>query len=177
MFETDLERLMDELQSRYFGKYRGKVTANQDPQKRGGIEVMVPSVLGEQKLWALPCVPYAGPKVGFFAIPPVGAGVWVEFEEGRPGFPIWTGCFWAEGEIDSADASPDIAFWRTDGATIRIDATAGMLEIETAGGAKLTMTGTEIKLEAQSIKQSAGAGATSLDAGGFDAMNGALKVM
>jgi len=121
-------------------------------------------------------VPYAGPDVGFFAIPPVDASVWVEFENGERDRPIWTGCFWAAGEIPAADGTPDIAFFRTKGATIRIEE-SGTLEIETAGGAKITMTGTEITLEAPSIKHSAHGGATELSAGGFDAMNGALKVV
>jgi uncharacterized protein involved in type VI secretion and phage assembly len=48
--------------------------------------------------WAMPCVPYAGNGVGFFAIPPEGANVWVEFEGGDPSRPIWTGCFWDEDQ-------------------------------------------------------------------------------
>jgi hypothetical protein len=27
-------------------------------------------------------------------IPPIGAGVWVEFEQGDPDYPIWVGCRW-----------------------------------------------------------------------------------
>ena len=27
-------------------------------------------------------------------VPQIGAGVWVEFEQGDPDYPIWTGCFW-----------------------------------------------------------------------------------
>jgi uncharacterized protein involved in type VI secretion and phage assembly len=27
-------------------------------------------------------------------VPPVGAGVWVEFEHGDPTYPIWVGCRW-----------------------------------------------------------------------------------
>ena len=27
-------------------------------------------------------------------VPPVGAGVWVEFEHGDPDYPIWVGCRW-----------------------------------------------------------------------------------
>ena len=47
--------------------------------------------------WAMPCVPYGGQKnQGFFCIPEVGAGVWVEFEEGDLEFPIWVGTFWSE---------------------------------------------------------------------------------
>ena len=48
--------------------------------------------------WAYPSVPYAGLQTGFYAIPPVGANVWVEFEGGDPDHPIWTGCFWGPGE-------------------------------------------------------------------------------
>jgi hypothetical protein len=121
-------------------------------------------------------VPYAGPNVGFFALPPVGASVWVEFENGRRDHPIWVGCFWEESELPAADASPDITFLRTPGAVIRIEA-SGTLELETAGGVKVTLTGTEITLEAPSIKNNAQGGATALGAGGFDAMNGALKVV
>ena len=82
MTDPDLDRLMEELESHLFGKYRGKVVDNNDPDKRGSVRVVVPAVMGEKELWALPCVPYAGPDVGFFAIPPVDASVWVEFENG-----------------------------------------------------------------------------------------------
>jgi hypothetical protein len=61
----------------FFGKYRGSVANNIDPQMMGRIQVSVPAVLGEGSLsWAMPCAPYAGPGVGFFAIPPNGARVW-----------------------------------------------------------------------------------------------------
>lgn len=176
MADLDLERLLEEMEHRVWGKHRGKVVDNVDPQKRGSVQVLVPAVLGETALWAMPCVPYAGKDVGFFAIPPVDASVWVEFENGRTDHPIWAGCFWEQGEIADADAAPDIAFFRTDGAVIRIEA-SGTIEIETTGGAKITMTGTEITLEAPTIKSTANGGATELSAGGFDAMNGALKVV
>ena len=28
------------------------------------------------------------------ALPVIGSGVWVEFEQGNPDHPIWVGCFW-----------------------------------------------------------------------------------
>jgi hypothetical protein len=27
-------------------------------------------------------------------VPQIGAGVWIEFEQGDPDYPIWVGCFW-----------------------------------------------------------------------------------
>jgi hypothetical protein len=44
--------------------------------------------------WALPCVPIAGKQSGVYVVPQIGAGVWIEFEQGDPDYPIWTGGFW-----------------------------------------------------------------------------------
>lgn len=84
----------------FFGKYRGKVAANQDPLHLGRIQVEVPAIFGQDRqAWALPCTPYAGADVGFFAIPPVGSNIWVEFEEGNSDYPIWSGCFWGNDQL------------------------------------------------------------------------------
>ncbi len=84
----------------YLGKYRGIVINPRDPKKLGRVMVRVPVVHQElddaQLPWALPCTPYAGQDVGFFMIPPEGANVWVEFEEGEVDLPIWSGCFWGD---------------------------------------------------------------------------------
>jgi len=90
-----------------FGKYRGIVTDNVDPLTKGRVQVASPAVLGELQLWALPCSPFAGRDVGLCLIPPVGANVWVEFEGGDLDFPIWSGCFWGDGEYPAeAQVSP-----------------------------------------------------------------------
>ncbi len=79
----------------YFGKYRGVVLENVDPQQIGRVIVQVPDVLGTTpSSWAMPCVPAAGLQSGFFVVPPVNSQVWVEFERGNIDFPIWTGGFW-----------------------------------------------------------------------------------
>jgi len=85
---------------RFYGKYRGIVVNNLDPLQIGRLQAMVPEVLGEIPCgWASPCVPYAGTGSGFYAIPPVGAGVWIEFEAGDTSRPIWVGAWWAAGEV------------------------------------------------------------------------------
>ena len=85
-----------EVRKRFFGKYRGSVAVNVDPLEKGRLMLLVPDVLGiTPSTWALPCVPMAGPEMGTsFMLPPVGASVWVEFEQGDPQKPIWVGCFW-----------------------------------------------------------------------------------
>jgi uncharacterized protein involved in type VI secretion and phage assembly len=42
----------------------------------------------------MPCVPVAGKLSGVYVVPQIGAGVWIEFEQGDPDYPIWTGGFW-----------------------------------------------------------------------------------
>ena len=89
---------------RYFGKYRGTVVNNVDPEQRGRIQVMVPDVSNLMpSSWAMPCFPVGGMQNGFFAVPLIGAGVWVEFEQGNPDYPIWTGCFYGSAaEVPAA---------------------------------------------------------------------------
>jgi hypothetical protein len=82
----------------FYGKYRGTVVNNLDPLQRGRLMVLVPDVLGMvPSTWAEACAPLAGPTgppMGVYLVPPVGAGVWVEFEQGDPDYPIWVGCRW-----------------------------------------------------------------------------------
>jgi hypothetical protein len=112
--------------AKFFGKYRGKVEVNEDPLKLGRVQVSVPSVLGEgTSSWAMPCVPYAGDGVGLYLIPPVGANVWVEFEAGETNFPIWTGCFWGEGELPVDPPKPDTKAFVTEGVNLTIEAKSG----------------------------------------------------
>jgi hypothetical protein len=32
--------------------------------------------------------------MGTFMLPQIGSGVWIEFEQGNPDYPIWTGGYW-----------------------------------------------------------------------------------
>lgn len=86
-----------ESSTRHFGKYRGSVLNNVDPMQQGRIQARVPGVLDNLSTWALPCVPFAGVQAGMFAVPPVGSGVWIEFEQGDLNHPIWTGGWWGSG--------------------------------------------------------------------------------
>jgi hypothetical protein len=158
----------------FFGKYRGKVENNIDPQQMGRIQVSAPAVLGDGRLsWAMPCAPFAGPGVGFFAVPPVGANVWVEFEGGDPDYPIWSGCFWGLGE---APVTPALAFTKaivTDAITLKLDDTPGIggftLEVKppavavpvklvcNVSGVELTHGAASIKLTPASVSINNGA--------------------
>ena len=90
---------------RFFGKYRGVVSDIDDPLKMGRIRARVPDVLSDEiSGWAMPCVPFAGKGMGFLGLPKVNGGVWIEFEQGDPDYPIWSGTWWPDG-----DALPEVA--------------------------------------------------------------------
>ena len=150
-----------------FGKYRGIVHGNTDDQSRGRLQVVVPQIGKSVVMWALPCVPYAGPQVGLFALPPVGAMVWVEFEAGNPSFPIWTGCLWGSSDIDPNDAKPTIKFFKTDKFILRIDDDAGEVRIainsdDPSGGTQIVMHASDLTLGSSKVKVQ-GAGGRTID--------------
>jgi len=108
------------------GRFRGTVVDNDDPLRLGRVRALVPGALHDTPSgWALPSAPYAGSIVGLFAIPPQGANVWVEFEEGDPDRPVWVGGFWGEGEAPPP-ASPDRKVLRTTSSAIILDDSGGV---------------------------------------------------
>jgi len=86
---------------KFYGRYRAKVAANVDPLGQGRLSVIVPDVKSLfPKMWARPSVPFAGPLMGTYVCPPpIGSGVWVEFEQGNPDKPVWVGCYWDDQPV------------------------------------------------------------------------------
>jgi uncharacterized protein involved in type VI secretion and phage assembly len=135
---------------KYFGKYRGTVVNNVDPMQIGRIQVMVPDVSNIMlSSWAMPCVPVAGINMGMFTVPVIGAGVWVEFEQGDPDYPVWVGCFWgtaAEVPLLShmvPPAVPGITLQTAlkNGIVISdVPGPTGGIQLQTATGAMISVT-------------------------------------
>jgi uncharacterized protein involved in type VI secretion and phage assembly len=95
---------------RYLGKYRGTVVNNVDPLQQARIQATVPDVSAlTPTTWAMPCVPFAGPQSGAHVLPPIGAGVWIEFEQGDADYPIWSGGWWgSKAEVPALATAPPI---------------------------------------------------------------------
>jgi uncharacterized protein involved in type VI secretion and phage assembly len=140
-----LEDLLEHLRSRFYGKYRG-VVSDVDPSTCR-IRATVPTVFGEAPSgWCMPCVPYAGPNVGIAFLPEVGSAVWIEFEGGDVSYPIWTGCFWREGEVP-ADVQDDVkVILTTSSLELKLDDGAGSLTITDANGNTATLDSSGITL-------------------------------
>ena len=148
----------------HWGKHRGKVVDNVDNKGLGRIQVKVPGVAGDAVLQALPCTPYAGPRVGFLMIPPKDANVWIEFEDGDINKPIWSGCFWGDGQKDDTrpptdSVSPDQKVLQTEKMVLILDDQKGMLTAKlkeksskgTEQTMSLTMDKNAIVLTAQQV--------------------------
>lgn len=157
-----------------FGKFRGVVSDNRDPLMLGRIRAKVADVFGDNESgWALPSLPYAGKSVGLFLVPPTDAFVWIEFEHGDPEYPIWSGCFWAQGEVPASPAVAEMKVLKTDLVTLTINDLpgAGGLTIETTQGMK-------IKISAMGIEIDNGMGASIKLSGPQTSVNGgALEVL
>lgn len=164
--------------SEYFGKYRGKVENNLDPLGLGRVQVSVADVYGDGTLsWAMPCLPGAGPSVGFFSIPPAGANVWVEFERGDPDYPVWTGGFWDAGDTPAPMGPTQqlTKVWAGDHFRLEVMDAPGLGELTltvttAAGEAKLAASATAMELEFGGSKVAIG-----MD--GVTVNNGNLKVL
>jgi uncharacterized protein involved in type VI secretion and phage assembly len=174
MTDRDTEGLVVELtefvRNRYFGKYRGLVRDVNDPENLGRVVAQVPEVYGEENSpWALPSVPFAGQNHGLVVLPEVGDGVWVEFEAGDPSRPIWTGCWWASGEMPSPGGTETRVLVTSGGHKVILDDVENKLQLLHSGGAEITMTNNDITLKIGSSK-------VVLSASGVNINNGAFEV-
>jgi uncharacterized protein involved in type VI secretion and phage assembly len=171
--------------AKVWGKYAGKVADNADPEQMGRLKVTCDAIFGAETVWAVPCVPYAGKGVGFYFIPPKDAGVWIEFEGGDTSRPIWTGCYWAKGELPSDAASADIKLIVTDKASLKIDDSSGEVVLQNQNDAKTTWAD-DVKTEAGSATHTVGAdgvvsestpGKLEVGAAGVTINNGSMTIM
>ncbi len=86
----------------------------------------------------------AGQNVGVFAIPPVGAGVWVEFEAGDPTLPIWAGGYWSSAAEMPPSSLGGIHVVGAFGASISV--TDSGIVIDNAKGARIALTGPGVEV-------------------------------
>lgn len=165
---------------KFFGKYRGTVTANVDPLQRGRLQVQVSDVSGlVPKFWAEPCLPFVGRQSGAWCLPQIGAGVWVEFEQGDPDHPIWTGGWYTSVAdvpalaLATPPLTPATVIQSQGQNTLMISDTPG----PTGGILLKTLTGAFISISDVGITISNGKGASILMTGPTVTVNqGALVV-
>jgi hypothetical protein len=160
----------------FYGKYRGKVENNDDPTHRGRVQVSVPAVLGGGRLsWAEACAPYAGAGVGFYAVPPVGAQVWVEFEGGDPDYPILAGALWCDDEAPSPGL-PEVKMWKTDAITITLNDQSGSGGFTIEVGSPAVNVPMKLSMTSAGVELSVGSSSVKLTSASVSINDGALEV-
>ncbi len=172
--QTDevLARLIERVEGRYYGKYRGRVTDNKDPDHLGRLKAKVPRLLGDKETgWALPAFPYGGAaEQGFFAVPDVKAGVWIEFEGGDLSYPVWSGTWYTTNAIPES-ATPGKKVLKTkSGHRLVLDDDGKTLLLADSNGNRITMGANGIEIsdaKGHSIK---------MTASGVSVNDGALEV-
>jgi hypothetical protein len=135
---TDPGEMTTYLGPPYFGKYRGTVVNGNDPSGLCRVQVTVPDIMGlAPATWAMPALAFAGEGHGLFLLPEVGDGVWVEFEQGDPSYPIWTGS-WVTSAVPYAPSTR--ALVTSSGLRVLLEEGADRIRIVHPGGAKIVMT-------------------------------------
>jgi uncharacterized protein involved in type VI secretion and phage assembly len=165
---------------KYLGIYRGTVINNVDPLQQGRLQAISTDVAGlTPTTWATPCAAMAGIQAGVFTLPPIGAGVWLQFEGGDADAPVWLGGWWGStAELPSLalagnPASPSIVMQTTLQNTIAISDLPG----PTGGILLKSTTGAMILVNDIGITISNGKGATIVLAGPTVTINnGALVI-
>jgi uncharacterized protein involved in type VI secretion and phage assembly len=166
MSDPLLQELIDQVRSRFYGKYRGVVTDVDASTMR--IKAAVPSVLPVGGTgWCMACVPYAGPQTGFVMIPEVGSGVWIEFEGGDVSCPVWVGMYWQSGEIPSA-ASATVKSIITTAGSIAMDTDAGSITITDAQQNTVVLDSSGVTSTSGASNVAIGASGVSLNDGSFE---------
>ena len=143
--------------TKFHGKYRGTVLDNVDPLQIGRLMVQVADVSNVlPSTWAMPCMPFSGIQSGFYAVPDIGAGVWIEFEHGDPDYPIWVGGYWGEvAELPTlANLIPPALFGFALQTTLQngllisdVPGPTGGIMIKSAAGATLIVNDTGIYIQ------------------------------
>ncbi len=153
------ESLVEPLCKPYWGKYRGTVFNNIDPKSEGRVQVMVPDISIKPLInWAILATPIGGIQSGMFAVPPIGSGVWVEFEAGELSRPICTGCFWgSQAEVPKLGLGVHKPF--VDSLTMQTKTQSGItisdlpagdtggIQIQTASGSRISVTQGQVKIQ------------------------------
>lgn len=145
--ETIIERVTEFQRTRHFGKYRGLVTDIDDPNGLGRIQAEVPAVYGDVlSPWAMPCLPFAGDGHGLALTPHVGDGVWIEFEGGDLARPIWSGCWWADGQRPDPSGNLARLLATSSGHQLLLDEDNDEIKLVHPGGAEIVIGSDEITI-------------------------------
>lgn len=108
----------------YYGCYEAIVRNNEDPDKKGRIQVECPVLYGTgvtYEKWIIPRGRPAGDKWGLYLTPKVGDMVWISCRGGKPEFPMWEFGWWTNDQKMEQTHEKKVMFVTPFGHSIIID--------------------------------------------------------
>ena len=152
---------LENVARRFYSSYYAIVVNSEDPNQQGRVRLRVPAITGQQELptWVMPKAAFATDNAGFFRVPKQGEGVYVEFLQGDPRFPIYSGGWWAkptDGETEipeeaSGDDYGNVTVLKTEeGQKLVFDDTNGSVRIEDTGSDFIELSDSLVKIQGDS---------------------------
>lgn len=147
MSESLISHIVDngiESLGRFYSVYRGIVMNIDDPFNTDRLQVYVPDV--DVVTWALPFGSHGSEDCGFrlFPLPKKDDVVYVLFEKGNPGHPLWTYHGWSKDQSPIDFTDPDVCGVVTPkGTKIIINDRTGEIHIEAANRLSVVANGEE----------------------------------
>lgn len=142
-----------EFFGKYYSEYRAYVVDNNDPEKQGRLQLLVPGIIDDPtEYWAPSSGVFSGSGYGFHFIPPNGSIVWVSFENGNPNFPVWRHSYFGANEIPEEKSDVN-NFWIATpfGHSIELDDSNKTLRISNANGDVVEINDIGISIISNSI--------------------------
>ena len=137
----------------------GKVTAVQDPERQGRIQVNYPWLSGPEKRWVSVAAPMAGGDRGMFFMPEIDDEVLLAFDHGHLDHPFVIGFLWNPQQPPPSQDERQRMIRSRNGHTIRfVDSTPtggnqGALIIQDANGNVVTMTNGRVVIHSRGVLQ------------------------
>lgn len=122
---------------KFYSLYRGFVYNREDPLNLNRLQLIIPSVGGNEPYlyWALPSGNFFGNGYGIQVLPQKGDLVWIEFEMGNPKRPVWKFGYPGMGEkpIELTDYN-NYWFKTPKGNLVELDDTNGLIRFTNSSG-------------------------------------------
>jgi uncharacterized protein involved in type VI secretion and phage assembly len=144
----------------------GKVTAVDDPEKLGRIQVNYPWLSGPEERWVSVAAPMAGGDRGMFFMPEIDDEVILAFDHGHMDHPYVIGFLWNNQQRPPSTDERQRMIRSKNGHTIRfVDSTPangnqGSLIIQDAHGNVITMTNGRVVIHALGVLEISAASVT-----------------
>ena len=126
----------------FYSSYRGYVINNNDPDNMGRLQLVVPSVDGQNAdpTWVPSKAIWGGKDYGVHIIPNIGDVVWVEYAFGKANRPMWSHYGWSKDQKPEEFSHANVyGFKSPEGHVVTIDDKLGKINITSKSGKRISI--------------------------------------